>query len=333
MVIFPTYTSIRTKPINLKEEDLHLFSKEFAYQIKETTLLELRNASILEDTIFSLSKRRFYLSHTFGHSPPLKKILKKLFLFLLPPKNIEKAVWIADEWGHAYFHWFADALTRLLAVENVVNKDHLTIILPDNYSTYPYIIETLELLNIQAQFYNPKRRLLVKHLILPSHTASTGNYNKEVIRNLRNRFLSKTDKLITPYRNIFISRAKAPKRKIINETEVVELLKCHGFEIHLFEEYTLQKQIEIMSQTKSLVGLHGAGLVNMLFMQEGGQVLELRNQNDSQNNCYFALASELGHDYYYQQSEGDSNDTLITTIIVDLDELKTNLALMKTQIS
>jgi capsular polysaccharide biosynthesis protein len=80
-----------------------------------------------------------------------------------------------------------------------------------------------------------------------------------------------------------------------------------------------------MSQTIHLIGLHGAGLTNMLFMREGGKVLELRNQNDAHNNCYFSLASELNLDYFYLLNQGNTNDTHTVDIIVDIDELRNNL--------
>jgi len=77
-----------------------------------------------------------------------------------------------------------------------------------------------------------------------------------------------------------------------------------------------------MSSTKTLVGLHGAGLTNMIFMNKGGQVLEFRNANDSHNNCYFSLTSSLQHDYYYLNCKGDKEDTNAVNVTIDLTELE-----------
>jgi hypothetical protein len=60
----------------------------------------------------------------------------------------------------------------------------------------------------------------------------------------------------------------------------------------------------------------------MMFMSEGGQVLELRNEGDSHNNCYFSLASALSHDYYYLNNEGDRQDTNSVNLTVDIDQLE-----------
>jgi capsular polysaccharide biosynthesis protein len=111
---------------------------------------------------------------------------------------------------------------------------------------------------------------------------------------------------------------------------VMELLLQYGYEIHFFEDYDLKKQIEIMSETKSLIGLHGAGLTNMLFMPANGQVLELRNENDAHNNCYFSLASDLNQAYYYLINTGDIEDTHRVEVTVDISKLKIAVELMKT---
>jgi capsular polysaccharide biosynthesis protein len=84
-----------------------------------------------------------------------------------------------------------------------------------------------------------------------------------------------------------------------------------------------------MSEAKSLVGLHGGGLTNMLFMPENGRILELRLGSDNHNNCYFTLASDLGHDYYYLLNESDTQETFNANITVDLNELGEILKLME----
>ena len=58
-----------------------------------------------------------------------------------------------------------------------------------------------------------------------------------------------------------------------------------------------------MSRCEILAGVHGAGLVNMLFMKNAGKVIEVRGKNDSRNNCFFSLTSDLELDYYYYLSE------------------------------
>ena len=81
----------------------------------------------------------------------------------------------------------------------------------------------------------------------------------------------------------------------ILERAAVQLVQLEG--------RSLAEQMQMFSGCKLLVGLHGAGLTNMLWMPQGSQVIEIRRRNDSHNNCYFAMANALGHSYSYLQAD------------------------------
>jgi capsular polysaccharide biosynthesis protein len=235
----------------------------------------------------------------------------------LPKFKINKGVWIIDNWSYEYFHWLTDALPRLIVAEEYIENHE--ILLPSKFRKSPYV-DSLKVFNFNISFFNSKYPVSVKELIIPSHTAPTGNYNKDVINKLRKRFNQNSVKVI-PSKKIFVSRGKARFRKISNEAEVIRLVMSFGYEVHYFEDYSFRDQVSLMQQATHLIGLHGAGLTNMLFMPENGKVLELRNANDDHNNCFYALASDLGHEYYYLLNQGDAADTHFVNITVRTEEL------------
>lgn len=328
-LIYPKFTSIRKIPKNLKEEDYTLFDNNLVAEINESNLIQLKSVYILKDTIFDLKRFRFFFSYTHFHIQKLTipQIINKKFgriiKFFTKGKKIKKAIWITDNWSPAYFHWFTEAISRLIVCEEF-HKDYI-VVLPKTFEKYNYATESLKILNCKYQILE-KRSYFVEKLVLPSHTATIGNYNENIINLIRDKFLINFPNI--PHRKIYISRAKAEKRKIINEDEVIELLNQYDYEIHTFEDYPLIKQIEIMSQTKSLISLHGAGLTNMIFMPANGQIMEFRNKDDNYNNCFFSLASALNHSYFYQQNLGDTKDTHIVNLTIDLTQLKENLDFM-----
>lgn len=321
-ILFEKHSSKRRTPINLNESDTYLFAHELNKEIRETHLLELESIYILKDTIFDLNKFKLY---TVGYSRVnqihIIRLLQRLFLLFKREVNVIAGIWIIDNWSEGYFHWFTDALPRLIAFESFKPDNDYPILLPETFRKITFITQSLELFQKRIIWYNPHNLIKVKTLILPSITAETGNYNNQLINRLRNHIL-KNYSIQNPNRKIFISRKKAKIRKITNETEVENVLTEFGYEIHCFEDYSFFDQCSIMAETKSLVGLHGAGLTNMLFMQPNGQILELRILNDSHSNCYFSLASELQHRYYYLQNKSSVRDTHIANITVDLDRLR-----------
>jgi len=61
-------------------------------------------------------------------------------------------------------------------------------------------------------------------------------------------------------------RTRADKRRVVNEKEIAPILERH-------------EQVKKCLNAEVIVGPHGAGLVNMLFMKEEGGVLEFVNKN------------------------------------------------------
>lgn len=99
------------------------------------------------------------------------------------------------------------------------------------------------------------------------------------------------DKTRMPSSNrIYISRQTASKRRVINFDALKPILE--EFEIAIVDpsDYTIFEQIHLFSKVKLLIGPHGAGLVNMLFMKEGQTAIELRNSYPDGNNIYERLA-------------------------------------------
>lgn len=312
----------RKPPINLKQTDVQLFEGAFATEIPELTVLQLKNANIFKDQIFTLRPLRFYSSFTNLFKVKRSTLSKRLLYFIKRSEKLEKGVWVKDEWSSEYFHWLTDALSRWQAAATDAN---IAVILPSSYADRSYIQESLQILGIPVYFYSLKNRVIVEQLILPAHVAVTGNYNISIINSLRSRFLKGYN--MAPIKKIYVSRAKALKRNVINEKEIVPVLEQYGFEIHCLEDYTLQQQIDLLKQTKMLVGLHGAGLTNMLFMQPGGSVLEFRNCIDKSNNCFYSLAAALDHDFFYLPPPENGSRNLID-VSVDVDMLNEALKLM-----
>lgn len=309
-------------PVNIREKDAYLFEPALAFEAHPTGIHRLRNARVLKGSIFDPHQRRFHIAFSHIQPVPARRLLKKLLMLPLPGQHVAQAIWITDEWSREYFHWFSDALPRLMAAEQAGFSG--PVLLPDYYAQTSYIPSSLKMLGKVAQYYNPDRKLTAGELIVPAHVAPTGNYNPQLINLLRSRFSAAH--AASSGRKIYISRAKAAKRKIINETEVARVFARHGFEIHIFEDHTFEQQVKLARSASVLAGLHGAGLTNMLFMAGRGKVLELRNEDDSHNNCFFAMATALGHAYYYLLNKGTSADTYHADFHVDVAALEAVVA-------
>jgi capsular polysaccharide biosynthesis protein len=261
----------------------------------------------------------------------LRSVLKFLFTnyFSRRLRRVNNEVlWITDYWSREYFHWIADALSRLFVVRDRLNDLILT--LPSGYQDLDYVNSSLRAFGVKHVGYiKPDEALHCRSLLLPTHAAPSGHYNAKVIQGVRDVLLSAYGEADDRGENerIYISRHRAVKRRIVNEDEVGNILQSFGFQTIHAEELSFEQQVKTFSRARFIVSNHGAGLTNMLFMRKDGSVLELRHHLDQINNCYFTLASALNLNYFYQTCEPSSVDPNphSADLIVDPHALETNL--------
>lgn len=96
-----------------------------------------------------------------------------------------------------------------------------------------------------------------------------------------------------------IDMAGAQRRSVPNLGAWVEQMRAE-VPVALFEttEMGIREQVQLVSETSVLIGQHGAGLANMVFMPPGGVVIEIHPPLPLEAVQTFAqLAAACGHTY------------------------------------
>jgi capsular polysaccharide biosynthesis protein len=322
----------RELPVNIKDKDLELFQHELNYSLPENQVLELKHVYLdAQGTFISPSRLTQEVEeknpiYQPGRIPLLKLLLKRLISGKLIPVN-SPVFWVTDSWSIGYFHWMLDALPRLFLLKYGLPEIAGSICLPQSYANQEYVRESLKALG----FVNPcfmKTNFLyrVRKMYFQSHIAATGNYDDRIIKALRVHLWRELDvREEAPGRRLYVSRNKTGRRILENEDDTFNLLKKYGFEMVHPEELSWLEQARLYASAECLTGIHGAGLSNMLFMQEQTRVLEFRMKSDRHNNCYFSLASALSIRYYYLQCNTSAREVLDADFTVNLDDLDSTL--------
>jgi len=97
---------------------------------------------------------------------------------------------------------------------------------------------------------------------------------------------------------LYISRSDSGWRKVINEDEVMEILKPAGFRKVVLSGLDILQQAELFNGASAIVSVHGAGLSNLAFCNPGTRLLEVFPPAWTPL-CYFHIASLVGVDYCY----------------------------------
>ena len=198
-----------------------------------------------------------------------------------------------------FFHWMTDALPRLQILRKAGPVpweaiDHFLV-----SEGIPAIRESLRLLGIREEAIvvtRPESHFLCDWLIVPSFPSAPGNVPPWAIESLRSQFLSTHRR--GSARRLYLSRAKASGRKILNEEEIMPLLARRGFIRVTLEEMSLVDQIALFSEAEAVVAPHGAGFTNLIWCAPKTKVLEIFSPLYV-NLCYWAIASLTCADYYY----------------------------------
>ena len=192
-----------------------------------------------------------------------------------------------------YWHWLFDVLPRLNLCDQTVSLSEIDyFLLPDDVKKFQS--ETLDCLNIpkHKRLSSKKfRHIKAKELIITDHpvvitgnnTQDTHNIPAWIIQWTRSVFLKKNTAINKKNKNkIYIDRGEANnksqfQRYISNEDEVKKYLLKKNFILVKLHEIKFKEQIDLFYNAECIVGLHGAGLSNVVFCKSGTRVIELKS--------------------------------------------------------
>jgi capsular polysaccharide biosynthesis protein len=138
-------------------------------------------------------------------------------------------------------------------------------------------------------------------------------------------------------RRLYVSRGLAFYRRVLNEADVIQLLRRHGFEEVQFEQLCLREQAESMATCEAIVAPHGAGLSNIVFCSPGTKVIEIFSP-ELVTGFFWKLSNQMNLDYYYILGKGPpaaleenyrQSWNASADIVVDLSALKGALELSR----
>ena len=238
------------------------------------------------------------------YGPFKEKAKFKIKNSLRKTKRIQEPVlWCLDGFSTGgYYHWITEILPRLWMAKEYIPETQFAI--PDYFFTkWPFSKEFFDLLQVKNFLVlDTYHKYLVEQLVLPTRPGDPFFRQpipvEQGISWLKEAALAKSSKKLGE--RLYISRTKANYRKVLNEAEIYPVLEKYGFQVIYSEDYSLSEQISICNNAKILMGLHGAGLTNMVFLPPGSKVIEIRPAKEyHMYNCFFTLTPHTHCEYNY----------------------------------
>lgn len=307
------YGKIRIKKLSIKNyiiERLKINKNEFINLYKifngriytdcNTNVAYIKNNNLIPKISYQQNKHSLgslkYNSVLYKGTPAFKKRITGKVLSLVQGAS-----------GSNYYHWLFDLLPK---IEILFKNDHLKKI---DFFYVPtinsFILKTLKCYGIkEKQLINSsiQKHIEADEVFTFEHLYfKKGNFHnsfgiipKWIIFFLQKKFI-KLKKKISFKKYFFIDRddSKFEHYKISNQIELKKLLKKNGFDYIQLSKVDWYKQIYIFNNAKTIIGLHGAGLANLVFCKKNTKIFEILIKNHSQINLYKNISKKIKLNY------------------------------------
>lgn len=272
-ILYPSENDRDIKIFQIKDAQF-LIGKTFYPDLKLKSLYSNEIIDPIDETIMSLKKINTDQSLSEELVNFTKIQFDPVFLFIYNTEN--------------YYHFVYDTLPYLISYKKLKQQYQnlkLLINYPNSKSqkNYKFVLEFLEMLEINQNeciYVHPST--LYKNLFVSSSYTHGENSNlapRKEIYDLyqslveKNQFHNKTD-----IPKVYISRRTwlhnqndnigtdyTTRRRMINETELVEKLQKKGYKEIFSELLTTKEKIQLFSNAEKVIGPIGGGLCNVLF--------------------------------------------------------------------
>jgi len=224
-----------------------------------------------------------------------------------------------------YYHFLYDTLPYLLTYKELKKKiSNLKLLMhyPHKNDTcfLKFIVELLEILNInKSDIFIAHRDIIYNNIFISSSYTNDTDSNLPPRKEIFSLYKEMVDKVLKTHKfskgmpeKIYVSRRSwvhndfsnigtdyTTKRKLINETTLVEFLESKGFVEVFTENLTSVEKILIFANAKYIIGPIGGGLANVLFSKKSCKLIAIVSPTFLEINKRFKYCLDNIDTFYF----------------------------------
>lgn len=189
-----------------------------------------------------------------------------------------------------YFHWIVESCTQILSIRDYMQENAGALSVIYRLDGPSFIVHSLQLMLdglpyklVPADVDNYSCEMLLT-AVFPSYIMTIDRTNLYRIRDLLS---ARIEDAQSAHERIYVKRCVGGWRYVLNDEAMDTALEELGFCTIHCEQLTLEEQIQTFRSAKIIVGMHGAGLTNLMFASEP-VLIELRGDyggNDYERLC------------------------------------------------
>lgn len=190
-----------------------------------------------------------------------------------------------------YYHFIIDIVPTLDLLIEKLDPNRIDLLVPSSVKGVQFIDDYFKRFPIYKSKFN--------FIYISDNQVLEVQGNCILAKSSRLRLPSLDDKLIVEnigYK-VYLTRSLEGGRAIRESKEFHDLLKGYNYDIVDTAKLSLDDQINLFSKTSKLIGIHGAGMTNMVFSQSQISVLEIFPKAPLKASHYKHLSKVLGNKY------------------------------------
>ncbi len=248
----------------------------------------------------------------------------------IPWASADDTVFAANSYSsNNYFHFLTDSLAQLHWRERAPAISKAKIIVSgypaQAEAMMPFMGAAMTMAGVSNTQAHDGTLLFCRKVIFPKRDTGMSPWKAAYLRRAYG-VEAKQPSDFAARKRIYVARGNAPRRRVLNEAAVEKLLAGHGFTSVNPGAMSFPDQVALFAEAEMVVGAHGAGLTNCVFMAPGGALIELTHDKRVVWT-YHEVAGAAGLNYACIVADAvlnDANDDILyADFTVDLDALET----------
>jgi hypothetical protein len=210
-----------------------------------------------------------------------------------------------------YYHWVCEVLPLAYALMRDARWGTLPVYVSADLPEF--VFEYLRMLGLEGYCRAlPHGVYSADTLLVPTFPGGSEWPSPDHLCTVRRACLEAVGPSLQARRRLYISRADAAERRVVNETELMATLADLGFERVTLTGMSPADQIRLFQTADIVLAPHGAGTTNILFAPPDCLLIELMGPGFV-STCFMVVASAVGQRYGYVRCDERDRDLVVDT--------------------
>ena len=200
--------------------------------------------------------------------PPVVASLRAVRRARRGPADHGCVVSVAAAWPDNYFHFYNDVLPQLVLLDAAGIDPGLPVVVPARLAAQPFFRDACTRGSLaRRRFVVLDRPVTADSLVVAAGRYAIGDGSKYLaaaqLLDLAPATVQRTTGAAS--RSIFLDRSEQRGRRLLNTDVILDIARRADFEIVDADDLDLAGQARLFASARRVVGIHGAGLTNILF--------------------------------------------------------------------